>query len=128
MPVAGGDSRQALRSLLETCVGSRAASFLAVFKTMGQDGIGLLSFGGRGHTLALDFPARPGVDDLLVRLERVVLDHGGWIYRARDSRLSAAGFAAMYAGLPRVRAILAKWIPPRMMSDLALRLAIREGQ
>ena len=38
---------------------------------------GLLSFGGRGHTLALDFPARPGVDELLVRLERMVLDHGG---------------------------------------------------
>jgi decaprenylphospho-beta-D-ribofuranose 2-oxidase len=121
-------SRQALRSLLETCVGSRAASFLGVLKTMGQDGIGLLSFGGRGHTLALDFPARPGIDDLLIRLERVVLDHGGRIYLAKDARMSAAGFAAMYPRLPEYRAILAEVDPDgRMMSDLARRLDIRGG-
>ena len=121
-------SRQALRSLLETCVGSRAASFLGVLKTMGQDGTGLLSFGGRGHTLALDFPARPGIDDLLIRLERVVLDHGGRMYLAKDARMSAAGFAAMYPRLPEFRAILAEVDPDgRMMSDLARRLDIRGG-
>ncbi len=119
-------SRQALRALLETCVGSRAASFLGVLKTMGQEGTGLLSFGGRGHTLALDFPARPGIDDLLVRLERLVLDHGGKIYLAKDARLSAAGFAAMYPRLPEFRAVLADVDPGgRMMSDLARRLDIR---
>jgi decaprenylphospho-beta-D-ribofuranose 2-oxidase len=119
-------SRAALRSLLETCVGSRAASFLGVLKTMGQEGTGLLSFGGRGHTLALDFPARPGIDDLLVRLERVVLDHGGRIYAAKDARMSAAGFAAMYPHLPEFRAILAEVDPTgRMMSDMARRLDIR---
>ena len=121
-------SRQALRALLETCVGSRAASFLGVLKTMGQEGTGLLSFGGRGHTLALDFPARPGIDDLLIRLERVVLDHGGRVYLAKDARLSAAGFAAMYPRLPEFRAILAEVDPQaRMMSDLARRLDIRGG-
>ena len=119
-------SRQALRNLLETCVGSRAASFLGVLKTMGQEGTGLLSFGGRGHTLALDFPARRGIDDLLIRLERVVLDHGGRIYAAKDARMSAAGFAAMYPRLPEFRAILAEVDPDgRMMSDLARRLDIR---
>jgi decaprenylphospho-beta-D-ribofuranose 2-oxidase len=119
-------SRKALRSILETCVGSRAASFLGVLKTMGQEGTGLLSFGGRGHTLALDFPARPGIDDLLTRLERMVLDHGGQIYAAKDSHLSAAGFAAMYPGLPQFRSILAEVDPERrMVSDLARRLDIR---
>ncbi len=121
-------SRLALRSLLETCVGSRAAPFLGVLKTMGQEGTGLLSFGGRGHTLALDFPARPGIDDLLVRLERVVLDHGGRIYLAKDARMSAAGFAVMYPRLSEFRAILAEVDPEgRMMSDLARRLDIRGG-
>jgi decaprenylphospho-beta-D-ribofuranose 2-oxidase len=119
-------SRSALRLLLETCVGSRSASFLGVLKTMGQEGTGLLSFGGRGHTLALDFPAGPGIDDLLIRLERVVLDHGGRIYAAKDARMSAAGFAAMYPRLPEFRAILAEVDPKgRMMSDLARRLDIR---
>jgi decaprenylphospho-beta-D-ribofuranose 2-oxidase len=120
------NSRNALRSILETCVGSRAASFLGVLKTMGQEGTGLLSFGGRGHTLALDFPERPGIGDLLTRLERMVLDHGGRIYAAKDSHLSAAGFAAMYPNLPEFRAILAEVDPERrMMSDLARRLDIR---
>ena len=121
-------SRQALRTLLETCAGSRAASFLGVLKTMGQEGTGMLSFGGSGHTLALDFPARSGIDDLLVRLERVVLNYGGRIYAAKDARMSASAFAAMYPRLPEFRAILAEIDPQaRMNSDLARRLEIREG-
>ena len=120
------NSRNALRSILETCVGSRAASFLGVLKTMGQEGTGLLSFGGRGHTLALDFPERSGIGDLLTRLERMVLDNGGRIYAAKDAHLSAAGFAAMYPNLPRFREILAEIDPgQRMTSDLARRLGIR---
>ncbi|HYW33713.1 MAG TPA: FAD-binding oxidoreductase [Candidatus Bathyarchaeia archaeon] len=121
-------SHQALRAILETCSGSRAASFLAVLKTMGRDGVGLLSFGGRGHTLALDFPAFSGVDDLLIRLERLVLDHGGKIYLAKDARLSAEGFARMYPGLPEFRAMLAEVDPTgRMASDLSRRLKIKAG-
>ncbi len=127
LPQAG--SRRAVRDLLETCAESRAGSFLAVLKTMGREGAGLLSFGGRGHTLALDFPAGPGIDDLLRRMERLVLDHGGRIYLAKDSRLSAEGFAAMYPRLPEFREILAEIDPAgRMSSDLARRLAIRGGR
>ncbi|MFI5016323.1 MAG: FAD-dependent oxidoreductase [Dongiales bacterium] len=115
-----------IRALLEACAASRAASFLAVLKTMGREGAGLLSFGGRGYTLALDFPARPGSDDLLLGLERLVLDHGGLIYLAKDSRLSAAGFAAMYPHLPEFRRILAEIDPAgRMRSDMERRLKIR---
>lgn len=118
--------RQGLRDLLETCVKSRAASFLAVLKTMAQAGTGMLSFGGPGHTLALDFPARPGIDDLLIRLERQVLDCGGRIYLAKDARLSAAGFAAMYPRLDEFRSVLAEVDPAgRMVSGLARRLEIR---
>jgi decaprenylphospho-beta-D-ribofuranose 2-oxidase len=115
-----------VRALLEACAASRAASFLAVLKTMGLEGAGVLSFGGRGHTLALDFPAGRGIDELLGRLERLVLDHGGRVYLAKDSRLSAAGFAAMYPRLPEFREILAEVDPEgRMCSDLARRLEIR---
>jgi decaprenylphospho-beta-D-ribofuranose 2-oxidase len=120
------DGSHAVRALLEACAASRAASFLAVLKTMGREGLGLLSFGGRGYTLALDFPARPGSDELLRRLERLVLDHGGLIYLAKDSRLSAAGFAAMYPRLPEFRRILAEVDPAgRMRSDMERRLQIR---
>lgn len=116
----------AIRAVLEACAGSRAGSFLAVLKTMGQEGTGLLSFGGRGYTLALDFPAGPGIDELLRRLERLVLDHGGRTHLAKDSRLSAEGFAAMYPRLPEFREVLAEADPAgRMRSDLARRLGIR---
>jgi len=126
LPESGGAG--AVRALLEACVQSRAASFLAVLKTMGQEGTGLLSFGGRGHTLALDFPAGAGVDALLARLERLVLDHGGLIYLAKDARLTAEGFAAMYPRLGAFREILAEVDPAgRMTSDLARRLALRGG-
>jgi decaprenylphospho-beta-D-ribofuranose 2-oxidase len=118
-------SRTAVRALLETCANARAASFLAVLKTMGREGLGLLSFGGRGHTLALDFPAFPGTNDLMLRLERLVLDHGGRIYLAKDSRMSAQGFAAMYPALREFREVLAEIDPGRRMkSDLACRLGI----
>ena len=120
-------SRAAVRVLLEACANARAASFLAVLKTMGREGSGLLSFGGRGHTLALDFPASPGASDLMLRLERVVLDHGGRIYLAKDSRMTAAAFAAMYPALREFREILAEIDPSRRMkSDLARRLGILE--
>jgi decaprenylphospho-beta-D-ribofuranose 2-oxidase len=82
----------------------------------------------RGHTLALDFPRRPGVEDLLARLERLTLDHGGRIYLAKDAALSPEGFRAMYPRLPEFRAALERVDPQRRMnSDMARRLAIREG-
>jgi len=43
----------------------------------------------RGYTLALDFPRRGGVEDLLRRLERLTLDHGGRIYLAKDGCTTA---------------------------------------
>ncbi len=115
-----------IRRLLEEVARSRAGSFLAVLKTLGDEGKGYLSFPMRGYTLALDFAARPGVRELLGRLERITLDHGGRIYLAKDACLSAEGFRAMYPKLERFRAVLAEVDPQaRMNSDLARRLGIR---
>jgi decaprenylphospho-beta-D-ribofuranose 2-oxidase len=116
-----------LEVLLETVAKARRASFLTVLKTMGREGRGHLSFARRGHTLALDFPRRSGADVLLAMLERVVLDHGGRVYLAKDAVLSRHGFAAMYPKLDRFRAALAEMDPEgRLVSDLARRLAVRE--
>lgn len=115
-----------LRRLLEAVSASGAASFLAVLKTLGGQGRGMLSFPLRGYTLALDFPHRPATAELLARLERITLDHGGRIYLAKDSALSAAGLAAMYPRLGEFRAMLADIDPAgRMTSDMARRLALR---
>jgi decaprenylphospho-beta-D-ribofuranose 2-oxidase len=119
---AGGLAR-----LLETIAGSGRASFLAVLKTLGGDGSGMLSFPMRGFTLALDFPRARGVEELLGRLEGLTLDHGGRVYLAKDSLLSAAGFRAMYPRLSEFRAVLDAVDPERRFnSDMARRLRIRE--
>jgi decaprenylphospho-beta-D-ribofuranose 2-oxidase len=118
----------ALRSLLETISASGAASFLAVLKTLGRPGRGLLSFPMEGYTLALDLPVRRGLNEVFAKLERITLDHGGRIYLAKDSLMSPGGFAAMYPDLPRFQAVLADVDPQhRFASDMARRLKIVEG-
>ena len=125
LPRKGGQS--GLRSLLEAISSARRGSFLAVIKTLGREGPGHLSFPMEGYTLAMDFPNRRGVHDLLARLERITRDHGGRIYLAKDSALSADGFAEMYPRLDDFRKVLAQVDPKgRMISDMARRLNIRK--
>ncbi len=115
-----------LRALMEEIAGAGSGSFLAVLKTLGGAGRGHLSFPLRGYTLALDFPAKPGVIDLLGRLERLTLDHGGRIYLAKDGAMAPESFAAMYPKLGAFRAVLDTIDPDRVMdSDMARRLKIR---
>ncbi|MGE0152597.1 MAG: FAD-binding protein [Reyranellaceae bacterium] len=116
-----------LRRLLELTARSRAGALLAVLKTLGSPGRGYLSFPMRGHTLALDIPARADAPELLAALERVTLDCGGRVYLAKDSALSPEGFAAMYPELERQRKVLAEIDPQgRFQSDLSRRLRLRE--
>ncbi|MDF2763358.1 MAG: linked oxidase protein [Rhodospirillales bacterium] len=116
-----------LRRMLEEISETGRASFLAVLKTLGGEGRGFLSFPMRGFTLALDFPRRPGVEDLLARLERLTLDHGGRIYLAKDAALSPEGFRRMYTRHPEFEAVLERVDPERRLnSDMARRLKIRE--
>ncbi|MBL8705271.1 MAG: decaprenylphosphoryl-beta-D-ribose oxidase, partial [Rhodospirillales bacterium] len=122
-----GEAATGIRKLLDAISAARSSSFLAVLKTLGGDGKGYLSFPMRGVTLAVDFPNRPDAPDLLHRLEGIVLDHGGRVYLAKDSALSAEGFARMYPRLPEFRRILKEIDPQgRFQSDMARRLRIRE--
>jgi decaprenylphospho-beta-D-ribofuranose 2-oxidase len=82
-------ARRGMEALLQAISASGQGSFLAVLKRLGAEGGGL-SFPMPGHTLALDFPATQRVEALFDRLERIVIDHGGRFYLAKDARLSAA--------------------------------------
>lgn len=120
------DSPTGLRKLMEAISSAGTGSFLAVLKSMGREGKGYLSFPMRGYTLALDFPARPAVIELLASLERITLDHGGRIYLAKDAAMSPESFAAMYPKLDKFRAVLNRVDPDRHMdSDMARRLNVR---
>ncbi len=117
-----------LRLLMESISSAGTGSFLAVLKTLGGEGKGHLSFPMRGYTLALDFPARRGVTELLSRLEAITVDHGGRVYLAKDAVLSPESLPAMYPRLAAFRAVLDRVDPDRrMISDMARRLGIRGG-
>lgn len=120
------ESAVGMRKLMEAISEAGTGSFLAVLKSMGKWGRGHLSFPMPGFTLALDFPAKPGVTELLARLERITLDHGGRIYLAKDGAMSAESFAQMYPRLDDFRAVLDRIDPNRVMdSDMSRRLKIR---
>ena len=117
------DGHSALRKILHVTAISGHGSFLAVLKTMGPQGLGYLSFARPGYTLALDFPNAPGARQIITRLERITCDHGGRIYLAKDSTMSATNVRRMYPEYDKFQAVLAEIDPNgRMQSDLARRL------
>ena len=88
---------EGIRTILQELSGSRRPSFLAVLKRFGAQGNGLLSFPMAGYTLALDLPIRDvSLFELLDKLDKIVIQHGGRVYLAKDARLSAESFHAMY--------------------------------
>ncbi len=113
--------------LLERLGESRRASFLAVLKVMGESNEGLLSYPVPGYTLTLDLPNRPGAVEFLRGLDRVVLDHGGKLYFAKDACALPETIAEMYPRLPEFRALRARIDPEgRLSSNLARRLRLVE--
>jgi decaprenylphospho-beta-D-ribofuranose 2-oxidase len=123
LPEASG--RAGLRVILERVARSGSASFLAVLKRFGEAGPGLLSFPLRGYTLALDIPARHGLDSFLHELDRITLDYGGRVYLAKDAVLRPGDFAAMYPKLDSFRSTQRRLDPKRLFSSsLARRLKI----
>ncbi len=117
-------------AVLQRCVEAlsevRAPSFFAVLKTLGEADPGPLSFPTPGWTLALDVPAgSTALADLLDGLDRLVVDAGGRLYLAKDSRCHAELVPAMYPRLDEWREVRARLDPDgRCVSDLARRLRL----
>ena len=120
----------ACRRLLEEISRERAASFLAVLKTTGPQGRGLLSFPRPGVTLGLDVPnVGERLRPLARRLDAIVLEAGGRLYLAKDSLTDAATFAAMYPRLAAFREARGRLDPHgRFSSTQARRLGLVEAR
>ena len=100
-------------------------SFLNVFKLFGPGNQAPLSFPIEGWNVCVDFPIKDGLGAFVAELDRRVLEFGGRLYTAKDSRTSADTFHAMY---PRID----EWIAVRrsvdptgvFASDMARRLEL----
>jgi FAD/FMN-containing dehydrogenase len=115
-----------LIELFEMLKRSSQTAFLAVLKSSGEKGEGLLSFLEPGYTLALDFPhTGDGLHRFARKLDEVVLKHRGRLYLAKDALMSAEAFAEMYPNLDAFRAIKEQVDPNRrFVSSLAKRVGI----
>ena len=100
-------------------------SFLNVFKLFGEGNQAPLSFPIPGWNVCVDFPIKPGVGELLGELDRRVLQFGGRVYTAKDSRVTAETFHAMYPRIDEWIAVRRKADPHGVFaSDMARRLEL----
>jgi len=113
-----------MRRVIERLSTSGAASFLAVLKRFGPSNPGPLSFPTPGWTLALDVPGGgPGLAELFVELDRMVLAAGGRHYAAKDALLTPETMRCGYPRLAEWQAVRSRVDPHGMwQSDLARRL------
>ena len=72
---------------------------LNVFKLFGEGNQAPLSYPMKGWNVCVDFPIRPGLNEFLDRLDDQVMQFGGRLYLAKESRTSAENFHKMYPGL-----------------------------
>ncbi|MGL5405857.1 MAG: FAD-binding protein [Propionibacteriaceae bacterium] len=119
------DAVEPFKEVIRTIQKSGHYSFLNVFKLFGPGNQAPLSFPMHGWNVCVDFPIKPGLNDLVNRLDVMILEFGGRVYTAKDSRTSAENFHQMY---PRID----QWIATRrridpsgvFLSDMARRLEL----
>ncbi len=100
-------------------------SFLNVFKLFGQGNQAPLSFPIPGWNVCVDFPIKAGLNEFVTELDRRVLEFGGRLYTAKDSRTTAATFHAMYPRIDEWIAVRRRVDPDGVfMSDMARRLEL----
>lgn len=113
------------KAIIRAIQASGHYSALNVFKVFGPGNRAPLSFPMAGWNVAMDFPTKPGLGALLAELDQRVLEFGGRLYTAKDSRTSAETFHAMYPRIDEWLAVRRKVDPAGVfVSDMARRLEL----
>jgi decaprenylphospho-beta-D-ribofuranose 2-oxidase len=100
-------------------------SFLNVFKLFGPGNQAPLSFPIPGWNVCVDFPITGGLNEFLNGLDKRVLEFGGRLYTAKDSRTTAETFHAMYPRIDEWIAVRRRVDPDGVFaSDMARRLEL----
>jgi len=114
-----------IRRAVHLLAHSGHVSALNVLKRFGQGNPAPLSFPTPGWTLCVDLPIRSGVHELCDQLDELVLDAGGRLYLAKESRTSPETIQRMYPRIDEWRKLRASVDPSGIFaSDLSRRLAL----
>lgn len=118
-------AEETFRRIVEQIARSGHVSFLNVLKRFGEASRAPLSFPQPGWTITVDFPVRRGLAAFCDRLDEQVLEAGGRLYLAKESRTSAATLHRMYPRIDEWRKQRAAADPDGIFaSDLARRLEL----
>ncbi|MBV9651579.1 MAG: FAD-binding oxidoreductase [Pseudonocardiales bacterium] len=113
------------RRIVEQIARSGHVSFLNVLKRFGEASPAPLSFPHPGWTITVDLPIRRGLAEFCDRLDLQVLDAGGRLYLAKESRTSPAALHRMYPRIDEWRKLRATADPAGVFaSDLSRRLEL----
>ena len=120
------DAVEPFKDIIYEIQASGHYSALNVFKLFGEGNQAPLSYPMKGWNVCVDFPIREGLNEFLDRLDDQVMQFGGRLYLAKESRTSAEKFHAMYPGM-------AGWLETRraidptgvFASDMSRRLELR---
>ncbi len=111
------------RRSIDKISASGHVSFLNVLKTFGEANPAPMSFPSKGWTLTVDIPITPGLERLCQELDEMVLEAGGRLYLAKESRTSAEMIERMYPRIDEWRKIRTAVDPEGVFrSDQARRL------
>jgi len=109
------DGLTIVKELMALAKQHKQSPYLSVLKRFGNiKSVGMLSFPEEGYTLAMDFPNKGAKTlALLSAFDVIVLQNHGRLYPAKDARMAASTFAAMYRNLAKFKA----YLDPKCSSD-----------
>jgi len=115
-----------VKGFIELLQKTGGSSMLSVIKDCGEQGEGMLSFPLKGTTVALDIPAREGVERIVDTLNARLIELGGRVYLAKDRYTRAEDYRRMDgARIDAWKAVKAKYDPKgRLRSAQSARLGL----